>query len=71
MKKVPKSIMAINSKIKKLNFKKILSFIYSFFYTPDFIPLLVYPPTVPHPIPPPWPLNQCRCLHPHPNLFLR
>jgi hypothetical protein len=44
-------------------FKKNLpSFYLSFFHTPDFIPLLAHPPTVPHPIPP-------LCLTPpHPHL---
>ena len=44
------------SHIKIINFSPDLFnllFIYSFFYTPDFIPLPVHPLTVPHPIPRP------------------
>jgi hypothetical protein len=45
-------------------------FIYLFIYlflTPDFIPLLVHPPTVLHPIPLPYPLSPSGCLQPQPH----
>jgi hypothetical protein len=41
--------------------------IYSYFYTPDFIPLLVHPPTVPHHIHPPCTLSPGGCSHPDPH----
>jgi hypothetical protein len=53
--------------LKTDSFFKNLLFIYLFIYNPDFIPLLILTPTVPHSIPPPCPLSLQGCSHYPPN----